>query len=145
VENLPPLFEFSPYFEMREETLDLIRQFAAHDAFRSAEVEELELDEDFYRRPLRPEDLAFLQFKKPVRAETVSRLPALASQRLLLCLNEVAVARLPRRQNTDDFQRFDDFYSERNQVLGARIRPFLENYAFDFVGREATADATVDD
>lgn len=145
MENLPPLFEFSPYFEMREETLDLIRQFAAHDAFRSAEVEELELDEDFYRRPLRPEDLAFLQFKKPVRAETVSRLPALASQRLLLCLNEVAVARLPRRQNTDDFQRFDDFYSERNQVLGARIRPFLENYAFDFVGREATADATVDD
>jgi hypothetical protein len=91
-----PLFEFSPYLDNREESLTLIRQFAAHDAFRSAVVEELELDEDFYRRPLRPEDLTFLTFETPVRAETVSRLPALATQRLLLSINELDVARLPR-------------------------------------------------
>lgn len=144
MEHLIPLFDFSPYVGAREETLDLIRQFAAHDAFRSAQVEELELDEDFYRRPLRPEDLAFLQFKKPVRAETVSRLPSLASQRLLLSLNEVAVARLPRDGGDEAFAHFDAYYSERNQVLGARIRPFLENYAFDFAGHEAVSGITVD-
>lgn len=132
------LFDFSPYLDQREEILPLIREFAAHDGFRSAAVEELELDDDFYRRPLRPEDLDFLLFKKPIRAETVSRLPSLASQRLLLTLNEAGVARLPRSVDADEFARFDGYYGERNQVLGARIRPFLENYAFTFVGDEAS-------
>lgn len=132
------LFDFSPYLDRREEMLPLIREFAAHDGFRSAAVEELELDDDFYRRPLRPEDLDFLLFKKPIRAETVSRLPSLASQRLLLTLNEAGIARLPRSADADEFARFDGYYSERNQVLGARIRPFLENYAFTFVGDEAS-------
>ncbi|WP_438392385.1 peptide synthetase [Caballeronia sp. DA-9] len=138
MDKSPLLFDFSPYLEQREEVLPLIRQFAAHDGFRSAVVEELELDEDFYRRPLRPEDLEFLQFKKPVRAETVSRLPALASQRMLLSLNEAGVARMPRAATAEEFARFDAFYGERNQVLGARIRNYLEHYAFAFLGNEAS-------
>ncbi len=47
------LFEFAPYLEDRESTLALIKRFAGADAYRSAVVEELELDEDFHRRPLR--------------------------------------------------------------------------------------------
>ena len=93
VDKSSPLFDFTPYLAQREEVLGLIREFASHHAFRSAAVEELQLDEDFYRRPLRPEDLEFLQFKKAVPAERVSRLPALATQRLLMALNEVGVAR----------------------------------------------------
>ncbi|MCI3205992.1 MULTISPECIES: peptide synthetase [Pandoraea] len=142
VQGLPPLFDFAPYLEVRDETLPLIREFASHMAFRSAVVEELELDEDFYRRPLRPEDLEFLQFKKAVRAETVSRLPMLASQRLLMCINEVGIARMPRPGDAEGFASADAFYSERNQVLGARIRPYLENYAYTFLGNEGKADTT---
>ncbi|VVE36209.1 peptide synthetase [Pandoraea iniqua] len=146
MQGLPPLFDFAPYLEVRDDTLPLIREFASHMAFRSAVVEELELDEDFYRRPLRPEDLEFLQFKKAVRAETVSRLPMLASQRLLMCINEVGIARMPRPGDVDGgvdiFASADAFYSERNQVLGARIRAYLENYAYAFLGNEGKADAT---
>ncbi|MGS0897337.1 peptide synthetase [Burkholderia stagnalis] len=132
------LFDFSPYLAQREEVLRLIREFASHQAFRSAAVEELELDEEFHRRPLRPEDLEFLQFKKAVPAANVSRLPSLATQRLLLSLNEVGVARPPRTGTPDEFARFDAFYGEQNQVLGARIRPYLEHYGFTFLGREAS-------
>jgi hypothetical protein len=39
---------------------------AAH-PFRSATVDELLLDDDYHRRPLRPEDFEFLKFMKPVR------------------------------------------------------------------------------
>jgi mannose-6-phosphate isomerase-like protein (cupin superfamily) len=143
VDTLHQLFDFSPYLDQRDEMLELIRRFAAHDAFRSAVVEELELDEDFHRRPLRPEDLEFLQFKKPVRAETVSRLPSLASQRLLMSLNEVGIARLPGTDRANDFERFEAFYGERNQVLGARIRPFLENYAFTFTALATPPQADI--
>lgn len=148
-----PLFDFTPYLAQRETVLELIREFASHQAFRSAAVEELELDEDFYRRPLRPEDLEFLQFKKPVLSERVSRLPSLATQRLLLSLNEVAIARFPRAEDVlgsqvdaaAEYARFDAFYGEQNQLLGARIRPYLEHYGFTFLGNEAHPSETVGD
>jgi hypothetical protein len=130
---LSPLFDFEPHKARREEALALIRQFAAHPAFRSAVVEELELDEDFYRRPLRPEDLEFLKFQKPITESTVSRLPSLASNRLLLCINELDIARLPR-PDAQDVERCDAFYDEDRQVTGRRIQPFLETYAFSYLG-----------
>ncbi|PXW25047.1 cupin domain-containing protein [Paraburkholderia caballeronis] len=133
------LFDFSPYLTQRDEVLRLIRVFASHHAFRSATVDELELaDDEFYRRPLRPEDLEFLQFRKAVPAENVSRLPSLATQRMLMSLNEAGIARMPRTGAAGEFDRFDAFYGEQNQVLGARIRPFLEHYGFTFLGREAS-------
>lgn len=133
---LSPLFDFEPYRSQREEYLALIRDFAAHHAFRSATVEELELDEDFYRRPLRPEDLEFLKFQKPISAQTVSRLPALAANRMLLTINDLDVARLPERSDPDEQLRFERFYEDRNQVAGKRLRPFLESYAFSYLAHE---------
>lgn len=135
--TLPPLFDFERHKPQRDTVLPLIRQFASHDAFRSAVVDELELDEDFYRRPLRPEDLDFLKFQKAITAETVSRLPSLATNRLLLCINELSVARLPRGE--DEFKRFEQFYADDNQVAGQRIRPFLESYAFSYLADDSYA------
>jgi len=60
------LFNVNQCREGYDEYVKLVRDFAAHDGFRSAMVEELELDEDFYRRPLRPEDLSFISFATPV-------------------------------------------------------------------------------
>lgn len=129
------LFDFSTQAAVIEEHVGLIRDFADLDPYRSAMVEELVLDEDFYRRPLRPEDLAFLRFRKPVRPETVTLLPSLASQRLLLSINELDIARLPRDGGAEGFERYGRFYGDRARVLGARIRPFLENFAFDHLDR----------
>src|SRR3954447_25688712 len=97
------LFDFDRFAAAIDQNRELVRQFAAHDAFRSAMVEELELDEDFYRRPLRPEDLSFIKFTEPARAETVARLPFLATQRMLLCINELQITRLPRDEGAKSF------------------------------------------
>jgi len=134
--TLEPLFDFALHKPQRDEMIGLIREFASQDAYRSAVVEELQLEDDFYRRPLRPEDLEFLKFQKPVSGETVSRLQSLATNRLLLSLNELHVARLPRRAVDGDFGRFAAFYSDRVQVLGARIRPFLESYGLAYLASE---------
>jgi|GEM_PF-844837 len=140
------LFDFSPFHAQRDQAVESIRAFLAHDAFRSAVVEELELDEDFYRRPLRPEDLAILPFSEPIRAENVNCLAALASNRMMLSINELGVARLPRaRRGGDEFERFGEFYSDRNQVHAAMVRPFLENFAFGYAGGEARAEESAAD
>jgi hypothetical protein len=139
------LFAFDRVSGAVERNVELVRDFAAHDAFRSAMVEELELDEDFYRRPLRPEDLSFIKFTEPVAAATMARLPFLASQRMLLCINELQIARLPRDGEAESFAECTCFYGDDSQVLGAQIRPLLENFSFDFLcAAEARAPAKGD-
>jgi hypothetical protein len=141
-----PLFNFDSQKDKVDETRQLICEFAEGHPFRSAQVEELELDEDFHRRPLRPEDLSFIGFRKPVRRKTVIRLPFLATQRLLLCINETGIARFPKYTDEGSLSQFNDFYGENNQILGARIRPFLEDFAFDFLSRDpGEEDITIPD
>jgi mannose-6-phosphate isomerase-like protein (cupin superfamily) len=115
----------------------LIRDFAAHPLFRSAVVEELELDGDFYRRPLRPEDLEFIDFSIPVTADTVCHLPSLASQRILRCIYDLEIARLPHTADRRELERCASFYSDTNRILAAQIRPFLEDFAFGFAQQSA--------
>lgn len=134
--NQPCGFDFNFFAGTIEQNVALVREFAAHHAFRSAMVEELELDENFYRRPLRPEDLSFIRFDEPVTRQTVIRLPFLATQRMLICINELQIARLPRNGDAAGFDDFARFYGEEGQILGARVRPFLENFAFDFLCRD---------
>lgn len=136
------MFDFESLSKDYDAIRELIRDFASHDAFRSAVVDELVLDEDFYRRPVRPEDLAFIKFKRPARAETVSLLPFLAAQRILLAINELKVARLPK--DPGKFSDYAQFYETENQVLGARIRPFLEAFSFSFLAPDSIPAATAE-
>ena len=138
------LFDFADHAAESERNVDLIRQFAAAEPFRSAMVEELELDDDFYRRPLRPEDLSFIKFNEPLSSATVTQLPFLATQRMLLCLNELEIARLPR-DGEDELTRFAHFYGGESRILGARIRPFLESFAFDFLTDFASSQRNTTD
>ena len=131
-----PIFDFSPFVGHSERYVALIKQFAAAGPFRSATVDELLLDDDFHRRPLRPEDFDFLKFMKPVREHNVSRLPALASGRTLMSIYELDVARPPVSSEPADWQRFADFYREDTRELGAQIAPFLEAYAFEYLTKD---------
>ncbi|MFM0502676.1 cupin domain-containing protein [Paraburkholderia caffeinilytica] len=137
------LFDFSPFAGHSEHHVELIKQFAAAQPFRSAVVSELLLEDDFHRRPLRPEDFEFLKFAKPVRMHNVSRLPSLASNRTLLSIYELGVARLPRTVEADEWARFTGFYSDEAQMRGAQIAPFLEAYAFEYLAQnqDLPADA----
>lgn len=131
------LFDFTPFAGQSEQYVELIRAFAAAHAFRSATVSELLLNDDFHRRPLRPEDFAFLKFAKPVQPHNVSRLPSLASNRTLLTIYELGVARLPQANHPASWQEVADFYRDEVQVAGARLTAFLENYAFQYLSRDA--------
>ncbi len=141
-ESSTSLFDFQTESLHYDETVGSIREFASHAAFRSAMVNELVLDEDFYRRPVRPEDLSFIDFRTPATADTVTRLPFLAAQRLLMSINELKIARLPRDSDTAESSEFSEFYGSRNQILGASIRPFLEAFSFDFLDRDGAVAGT---
>lgn len=143
-QRYPALFDFGAFAGQSEAYVALIKQFAAAQAFRSATVDELVLDDDFHRRPLRPEDFEFLKFMKPVRSDNVSRLPSLASNRTLLSIYELDVARAPRSANAADWARFTDFYRDDVRTLGAQLAPFLEAYAFSYLGDQATGDESDD-
>jgi mannose-6-phosphate isomerase-like protein (cupin superfamily) len=139
--TFPPLFDFSAQHPQRDVFLSLLREFAACEPFRSASVDELVLDDDFYRRPLRPEDFNFLQYQKPVRADNVSRLPSLATNRTLLTLNELDIARAPGA-SAGRQQNWSAFYADKQRVIGAQLRPYLEAYAFDYLGDQAQPGET---
>jgi mannose-6-phosphate isomerase-like protein (cupin superfamily) len=55
---------------------------------------------------------------------------------MLLCINELQICRLPRDGRAESFAEYARFYGDASQVLGARVRPFLENFAFDYVCRD---------
>ena len=132
----PLLFDFAPFSGKSEQYVELIKQFAAAHSFRSATVSELLLDDDYHRRPLRPEDFEFLKFAKPVRQHNVSRLPSLASNRTLLSSYELGIARLPRSAEAAEWQHFSEFYRDDVQVRGAQLAPFLEAYAFEYLAQD---------
>ncbi|HEY6389665.1 MAG TPA: hypothetical protein VIX89_00210 [Bryobacteraceae bacterium] len=112
-----------------ETVRSLLKEFAAAPVYRSAAVEELILEDDYFRRPLRPEDLEFIDFSTPLDRSLASSLSALATHRMLLCIHDAQSIRLPR--DGQKWSAFLDFYSDRNRILGEIVRPFLEHHAFD--------------
>jgi len=111
----------------------LARRFAAAECFRSATVEELEIENDFCRRPLRPEDLKTIDFAVPVTADTMFDLPSLASQRILRCIYDMQLARLPRSHDRKILERHGEFYSADARAVALRLAPDLEHFAFGFL------------
>jgi len=131
-----PLFSFVPFIETRSDALRAIGEFCAQTPYRSAILEEFDLDGDFYRRPLRPEDLSFLRFEQPVVADSVCLLPSLHAQRMLLSIQELDTAVILTGELVHDLgrqQRCAEFYADSARILGARIRPFLENFVFEYL------------
>src|SRR5919197_3340062 len=58
--------------------------YVANPLYRSARFEELVIDDNPYRRPVRPEDLSFLRFDEPFSRENSSQLSSLIGHRILL-------------------------------------------------------------
>lgn len=138
------LFSFAPFTGQSEKYVTLIKAFSAAHAFRSATVDELVLDDDYHRRPLRPEDFEFLKFSRPVRGEFVSRLPSLASHRLMLSIFELDIARSPQGESQQAWQHFVDFYADDVKTLGARLTPYLEAYAFQYLANDLPAPSATE-
>jgi hypothetical protein len=139
------VFDFDRRLADHDRHALLVKEYAAAAPLRSAAVEELQLEEDSYRRPVRPEDLSFIDLSRPVTAATVTRLPFLASQRLLFAINEQRSVRLPAEHGIDRYREFMEFHAERSRETGQQIAPFLEDFAFSFLEPGDSALATAGD
>ena len=126
------------------ELADYLSVYCANPLFRSARFEELEIDDDPYRRPVRPEDLSFLRFDRPFGRADSSRLSALIGHRMLLNINDTAKPMFAEKMTPERWEEYRLFYGVRNRVLGELVRPLLEDHVFGFVHdtvAEQTADA----
>jgi hypothetical protein len=135
------LFDFRPYAGHSAHYRQILKGFSGTKPFRSAVIGELVLDDDFYRRPLRPEDLDFLTFTRPVQLSTVSRLASLASQRTLSSLYELSAALAPATRGEGRLSGLAAFANEPNRLCAAQLLPFLEAYAFNYLGDVAADGA----
>lgn len=108
---------------------DMFSRFCNFEPFRSAKVDELLLNDNFYRRPLRPEDLAFVDFVTPIADGTFESLSSLMAQRILLCINESAEPSLPASAAAEPAWRAFHASGE----TGRELVPRLEAHAFGFL------------
>lgn len=116
----------------------LLREYVANPAFRSAEGSELLFSDNPFHRPVRPNDLDFVDFSHPVPSDHCSELSALMGQRLLLNVYETDFPLVSERPLSPQAMRDRDlFYADENRLRGERVRPFIEKHVFTWVDSEA--------
>ncbi|WP_261576210.1 peptide synthetase [Frankia gtarii] len=114
----------------------LVRAFAANPAFRPAEWEELTTEADPYRRPVRPADLAWLDYATTLPADNVLALSGLLGHRMLRNIYDADLLYLPPRPNPAADRDGADFYNAANRLRGALAQPVLEHHLFTFLAED---------
>ena len=122
--------------------------FASNPAFRAAEWSELTTPGNPYRRPVRPDDLAWVKYHDTMPPEKALRLSALLGHRMLRNIYDLESTLVAPADGVDTVRRDRaDFYSRDNRVRSALARPVLERHLFDFLddavetGQTSVADA----
>lgn len=114
-----------------------LRAFSSEGHFRSASVDELVLEDDFFRRPLRPEDLKFVDFVYPVTEDRFDALSSLMSQRILLSINEAEEGTLAPRG--PEKERWESFHGGEVRRRGRLLLGELEAHALGFLASSEPA------
>jgi hypothetical protein len=109
---------------------NVVRRYAANSAFRAATQEELTTEQDPYRRPVRPDDLAWLDYGTPMPADKALLLSWLLGNRMLRNVYDADLLHLPPAANPAAARHGREFYSDDNRVLGALAGPILERHLF---------------
>lgn len=109
-----------------------ITEFAASPIF--LDNEEWLNDDNPYRRQLRPQVLAHLDFDRVLPREDLFRYENLAAQRLLTTIYETDLVLLPKRGFDERrWTDFNAFYSPRTRHWGEIARHALERFSFGFL------------
>lgn len=117
---------------------ELVRAFAANPAFRAATAEELVNEHNPFRRPVRPDDLAWLDFSAPLPAAKALMLSGLLGHRMLRNVYDVDTLYLPAQRNGAAESDGAHFYSDQCRALGTLVAPVLERHLFTMlVGQRA--------
>jgi mannose-6-phosphate isomerase-like protein (cupin superfamily) len=123
---------------------EAIERYLANPVFRAARYEELVVDDNPYRRPVRPDDIGMVDFSGPLDRDSFSRLSGLMGHRMLLNVHDSHKLILPTAVTDAKWRDFELFYSQANRVLGDLIRPYLEEHLYGFVVDEAQPRVTDD-
>ncbi|MFI6348466.1 hypothetical protein [Streptomyces sp. NPDC050560] len=115
---------------------DIVKAFAANTAFRAAEWEELSTEGNPYRRPVRPDDLAWLDYSTPMPTAKALKLSALLGHRMLRNIYDTDLLYLPPAPSDAAAADGAAFYSDDNRVLGALAAPVLEQHLFSLLESE---------
>ncbi len=115
---------------------DLVKAFAANPAFRAATAEELINEQNPFRRPVRPDDLDWLDFSAPLAPATVLMLSGLLGHRMLRNIYDTDTLYLPEEHNAAAVADGGHFYSVENRVRGALAAPVLERHLFTMLTDE---------
>jgi hypothetical protein len=116
-----------------------LKRFASASCFRSARVEELVIDNNFCRRPLRPEDISLIDWVSPAPRADLTDLRSIAANRVLLSINEADCEAPPElRRGEGDCE---SFYDPEVRSLGQQLKPWLETLAFASVARRSSHHA----
>ncbi len=111
----------------------LVRAFAANPAFRPAEWEELTTEDDPYRRPVRPADLAWLNYGTALGPDDTLGLSGLLGHRMLRNIYDADLLYLPPNRNAAADRDGADFYGAANRLRAALAQPVLERHLFSFL------------
>ncbi|WP_462188595.1 amino acid adenylation domain-containing protein, partial [Frankia sp. CcWB2] len=114
----------------------LVRSFASNPAFRPAEWEELTTEDDPYRRPVRPADLAWLDYGTALGPEDTLKLSGLLGHRMLRNIYDADLLYLPPNRNAAADRDASDFYGAGNRLRGALAQPVLERHLFSFLAHQ---------
>lgn len=109
----------------------LVRSYVSNPLF-SAPNEWL-IHNNQFRRPVRPQDVAIMDFATPLERDEACSSSALTAQRMLLNVYETDLMFLPDESLASNRNDFDLFYSDANKVIGEMIRPALEKHLFGFL------------
>lgn len=115
---------------------DVVKAFAANPAYRAAEWEELTTEQNPYRRPVRPDDLAWLDYGRKMPAAKALKLSALLGHRMLRNVYDSGLLFLPPAADEAAGRDAATFYSDENRVLGALAAPILEQHLFSLLDGE---------
>ena len=116
---------------------EAVETYLANPVFQAARYEELVLDDNPYRRPVRPDDIGLVDFSQPLGRENFSQLSGLMGHRMLLNIHDTAKLMLPREPTAEKWHDYQLFYNTETRFLGELLRPSLEAHLFGFVQEEA--------
>jgi hypothetical protein len=116
---------------------DAVEHYLGNPVFRAARYDELVLDDNPYRRPVRPDDVRLVDFSTPLTRADFAQLSSLMGHRMLLNIYDAGRLLLPRQATAEKWRDYEQFYAERSRFLGDLIRPYLRAHLFGFVRAEA--------
>jgi mannose-6-phosphate isomerase-like protein (cupin superfamily) len=133
-EQIPITYDFNSMFA------EVLNGYSSNYIFSSTGA--FVTDGNPYRRPIRPQDIAALDFHQPLARQDITGPSALTAQRILLNIYESDLIFLPGKNFEKVASDFSAFYADDLKVCGEILRPTIERHLFAFLNDEIEITGT---